>query len=212
MPQSSRDRDRERRHRAHRSTDSGADLLPRSQSPSRPKRTRRRDEEDEEERRRRRRERRREERRIAEREERRESRRTEGHGLSMASLAALDALNNATEERPARVKVKKVREVIIDDDEDEEERRREERRRRKKEDLRRRREEERDQHHAREKRRVISGTVLERGSGRDENKEGREWRLRERGGAASEAFSDEDKRKKRRKLICEWGHGIKKHA
>jgi len=130
----------------------------------------------------------------------------------MASLAALDALNNATEERPARVKVKKVREVIIDDDEDEEERRREERRRRKKEDLRRRREEERDQHHAREKRRVISGTVLERGSGRDENKEGREWRLRERGGAASEAFSDEDKRKKRRKLICEWGHGIKKHA
>jgi len=121
----------------------------------------------------------------------------------MASLAALDAINNATEERPQRVKVKKVREVIVDNDEDEEERRREERRRRKKEDMKRRREDERDQRHTREKRRIVSGTVLERGSGREDDKEQRDWRLRARGGAASDAFSDEDRRKKRRKLICE---------
>ncbi|GAB7338218.1 hypothetical protein MBLNU457_4555t1 [Dothideomycetes sp. NU457] len=207
MPQSSRDRDRdrERHHRAHRSTDSGADLLPNSQSPSRTKQRHRRKDEDEEERRRRRRERRREERRVNEREEQRtmerEERemrnRTKGQTLNMASLAALDALNDA-EEGTERVRTRKVREVAVDED-DEERRREERRRRRRKEEMRRRREEDEAGRRGKEKRRVVSGTFLERGS--EEDKEGREWRLRQRGGAASDAFIEEDKRKKRRRLI-----------
>lgn len=95
---------------------------------------------------------------------------------------------------------------VEDDDEEELRRRRErrERRERKKRDRelggrqRSRRDQDRERERDRPNRRVVSGTYLERGTGRLEEKEAHEVKLRQRGGAGSVEFEDDARRRRKR--------------
>ena len=198
-PSSSR---REHQRRGHRSTDSNGDLLPRprasyheSPSPSptksRPKRVHR-----------------------SSRATESENSKSTSNALSSGSLAQLDALNDKLGwreydgVRPTRQREERTSEEI-----DEERRRQERRARREQRREERKREYGDDHNHHREKRehrqrRVVSGHALERGD-RDyrEKDEVQEYRLRHRGGAVSEDYDEEARRRKRRR-ICMWTTGI----